>query len=801
MSALSPLMLTDQARVEQLMLLGRASSLFAPHTNWRDAAGLPWAGKLNGKHWFAVCGLGPGWVFDPHGCSVRQDELRRLQSECTASVADASRRLAEIIERMRWGPTCERLYWSLYSRFLDAKRSVFQVPDIQLRQHLWGGAKGAYPRHWRGAIRQGLESLSWLHLATADASGGSPICGRTTALLSYYADLRRSRNDCCEDDCPARGGLPHSHFLVNLGRGFLGCLEQCGDLDEAAGVRHYEFPARGSRRTGTTLRQLGRSGNLMSLYLPSRLGEPDRCRTFTFAQHRLLQAMVREITRCRRNKRQEFSQPEITAGKSVTDAQGRKTIACPVLVENNQYIGFNGNGKRRGCGYCLTTDGGWLNKAGYDRDDTVGLLSDLTILASRLSLTVVGLLPGTSPPEWLNLDRMRYLARQAEGGTLLRRANVRIYAPSDCMESWNRLFGWPLPSLLTTTQSTDQVAEVCDLLEQAGVSRAQLASGIGIDASLLSKILRGKRRCPADFAERVHHWLRSRVESPSPTPVTSAAPPSVDRTCDSRSFAEALSYHQRGWSVIPQVPRTKQPYVKWKPFQERQPTEAELEAWWRQWPDAGIALIAGPLSGVLVVDVDGEEAHDVLISRLGSEPLAPKVLSGSRHPHRYHLFFRHPDLSTGAKKVPWHPKLEFRGHAGLAVLPPSLHKSGNLYEWAPGQSLSDIPLPNLPPAILDALRPTPHASITSMTSPTQASLDVEVSGSTRDFLSGMFADAQGWNERLFRAACDLKARDVPLDDAERLLLAGARPWNSDEHQRAQRTIASAYSQPREPAYR
>jgi transcriptional regulator with XRE-family HTH domain len=793
-------MLADQARVEQLMLLGRASGLLTGHANWIDSGGLPWAGKLIGKHWFAICGLGPAWVFDPHGCALRHDELLQLRTEIMASVADAQRRLDGRIEQMRWGPICERLYWSLHRRFLDAKRSVFQVPDIQLRQHLWGGASGACPRHWRGAIRHGLESLSWLHTGTCDESGGPPALGQMTALITHFADLRGSPNDRCEDDCPARGGLPHSHFLVNLGCGFLGCLEQCGDLDEASGIRHYEFPARGSRHTGTTLRQLGRSGTLMSVYLPSRLGEPQRCGTLTPDQHRLLQAMIREITRRRRNKRREFSEPEVTAGNSVTDAQGRRNIVCPVLTENNRHIGFNGNGKRRGCGYCLATDGGWLDKAGYDRDDTVGFFSDLAFLARRLDLTVVGLLPGTNPPEWLNLDRMLHLARQPSGSTLLRRANVRVYALADCMDTWNRLFGWPLPSLLSATIAMDHVAEICHLLEQAGVKRADLASGIGVDASLLSKILRGNRKCPDDLAQRVRNWLERRNE-PATAPATSAVPQSADHAADACFLDQAISYRRRGWSVIPQVPRTKQPYVKWKPFQERLPTEAELEGWWGRWPDAGIALIAGPLSGVLVVDVDGVEAHEVLISRLGAEPMAPKVLSGSRKPCRYHLFFRHPDLSTGAKKTPWHPKLEFRGHAGLAVLPPSLHKSGNLYEWAPGGSLNDIPLPDLPVQILNALQPVPRSTPTATTSPALEVPDQDMSPSTRDFLSGMFADTNGWNGRLFRAACDLAARGVPLDRAEPLLLLGAGPWDSEEQNRAQRTIASAYSQPREPAYR
>lgn len=803
MAALSPRMLADQARVEQIMLLGRASGLLREYTTWTDHSDLPWAGRLLGSYWFAICGLGPGWTFDPRGMSERAEDLARLRTEIMVPLVEMQHRLDELIKGLRFGSLAERLYWAIHRRLLESKRSVFRIPDSELRQYLWGGAVDAHPRHWRRSIGRGMESLSWIHLASGDESDDPPDLGPMTALITHFADLRSSPNDQCDEDCPARGGRPHSHFLINVGRGFLGCLEQCGEVDEENGVRYYEFPARGSRSTGATLRQLGRSGSLMSIYLPARLGEPARCKTLTPDQHRLLQAMFREVTRRRRNQRREFSEPDVLASNSVPDAQGGNEIECPLLTVGCRRIGFNGNAKRRGCGYCLTTAGGWLDKAGYDRDDNVGFFSDLAILARRLDLTVVGLLPGTNPPEWLNLDRMRHLSRQQHGASLLRRVHLRIYAPADCLDRWNQLFGWPPPSLLSTTRAEDQCAEISNLLERAGVKRAELASGIGMDASLLSKYLNGKRKCPENLVERVRRWLESwdGVETTShadsaATVIASTSPATTPRT----HLEVAMAYRDRGWSVIPQVPGTKQPHVKWKPLQERLPTEAELSDWWGLWPDAGIALIAGPLSGVLVVDVDGVEAHEVLLSRLGAEPMAPKVLSGSREPCRYHLFFGHPDLTTGAKRTPWHPKLEFRGHAGLAVLPPSLHRSGNLYEWAAGQSLEDIPLPGLPAEMLEALQPPPRVTPATTASPAQEVPDLDVSPSTRDFLSGVYANANGWNDRLFRAACDLEARGVPLEEAEPILLAGAQPWDSDEQDAARRTISSAYSQSREPAY-
>ena len=166
-----------------------------------------------------------------------------------------------------------------------------------------------------------------------------------------------------------------------------------------------------------------------------------------------------------------------------------------------------------------------------------------------------------------------------------------------------------------------------------------------------------------------------------------------------------------------------------------------------------IAVVLGPVRRLLVIDVDGTEAHDALVDRLGSEPLAPKAFSGSRKPDRYHLFFRCPDIPTKAKSTPWHAKLEFRGKGGIVIIPPSLHKSGHRYAWADGRSPDDLPLPELPAEIVTALqstRPTPP--------PAQDPGEVKIenaSPTTRVFLTGAYADGPDWNGRLFRAACDL----------------------------------------------
>lgn len=287
--------------------------------------------------------------------------------------------------------------------------------------------------------------------------------------------------------------------------------------------------------------------------------------------------------------------------------------------------------------------------------------------------------------------------------------------------------------------------------------------------------------------------------------------------------AEAAAYRLRGWSVVPQMSGAKKPCVLWKQFQERLPSVDEIEAWWRRRPDAGIAVALGPVSNLFVVDVDGEDAHHVLLKRLGSVPKTARSISGSGKPHRYHLFFSHPDVDTSAKFCPWHENLEFRGQGGIVVLPPSKHKSGGHYRWADGASVSEIAPAQVPASIVRELRardqrrakrnvPAASQRTAPATSPPRSgfvggdrqlivSLRRHLARRTMLFLAGKYADGPDWNCRLFKAACDLAGNSVPKETATRLLLAGAKPWNSEEVENALRTIESAYSQDRAPAKR
>lgn len=269
----------------------------------------------------------------------------------------------------------------------------------------------------------------------------------------------------------------------------------------------------------------------------------------------------------------------------------------------------------------------------------------------------------------------------------------------------------------------------------------------------------------------------------------------------------AMSYiRQFGFSIIPMEPYSKRAMRKWKQYQTEYPSQEQIWEWWQQIPYAGIAAVLGPLSKLLAVDVDGPEAHEVLVNRLKAIPIAPTSISGSGKPYRYHLLFRHPRLRTRAKATPWHPDLEFRGQGGLLILPPSYHSSGNQYAWAQGRSLNDLALPEVPEAITTELRAIAARRKKRPVASAREKRDMRaipringISRTTKSVLRGEYADGPRWNDRLYRAACDLAGCGVPLDEAMPLLITGAEPWDMTEEDKARRTIESAYSEERIPA--
>ncbi len=149
----------------------------------------------------------------------------------------------------------------------------------------------------------------------------------------------------------------------------------------------------------------------------------------------------------------------------------------------------------------------------------------------------------------------------------------------------------------------------------------------------------------------------------------------------------ALSYLTRNWSIIPIKPSSKLPLIStWKEYQDRLPTKKEVTKWWTENPDAGIALICGEISGVIVVDIDPKNGGEKASITLEGPTLCAKSGGGGEH-----IFYKWRKGLTRAK-VGIKPGIDIRSDASYIILAPSLHQSGKRYEWTnEGEELMDAP--------------------------------------------------------------------------------------------------------------
>lgn len=163
--------------------------------------------------------------------------------------------------------------------------------------------------------------------------------------------------------------------------------------------------------------------------------------------------------------------------------------------------------------------------------------------------------------------------------------------------------------------------------------------------------------------------------------------PKIPRQRDGPSMLKAaLLYLKRGWNVVP-VGKGKMPLLpSWKEYQTRRVTEQEIRGWWSRWPDAGIAVITGAISGVVVVDADDKAGMDEVESYLPTDTLTATTGGGGRH-----YYFRHPNTPVPSP-VRFLPGADCRGDGAIAVVPPSVHKSGRRYVWNDPEA-AIVPLP------------------------------------------------------------------------------------------------------------
>ena len=202
----------------------------------------------------------------------------------------------------------------------------------------------------------------------------------------------------------------------------------------------------------------------------------------------------------------------------------------------------------------------------------------------------------------------------------------------------------------------------------------------------------------------------------------------------------ALKYLKHGLSVIPLVSptmasekyageelirRCKIPPIKWKDYQERLPTINEVNEWWSRWPDANIGIVTGPVSGIVVFDVDSSAALQYA-NKQGGFPNTVIAETGKG----YHYYVKQPSFEVG-NATDTKLGLDIRGKGGYVVAPPSIHGNGNQYTWRQGHSVLEIdPAPSEP--WMDAYLQANAAIIPILNTPPKPSKNVPTASKATD---------------------------------------------------------------------
>ena len=168
----------------------------------------------------------------------------------------------------------------------------------------------------------------------------------------------------------------------------------------------------------------------------------------------------------------------------------------------------------------------------------------------------------------------------------------------------------------------------------------------------------------------------------------------------------AWRFIERDISIVPIAPGSKKPgqwsaergwegMGDWTRYAKRLPSELELKHW-NQWPDAGIGVVLGELSGIIGLDRDYDVpgASDALDKLIPFSPVAKKGEKG------WTKFYRFNGERSCSFNVQGHRVLDILSTGRQTVVPPTAHPSGCSYVWITVDTLDDITsvsdLPTLP---------------------------------------------------------------------------------------------------------
>jgi hypothetical protein len=140
----------------------------------------------------------------------------------------------------------------------------------------------------------------------------------------------------------------------------------------------------------------------------------------------------------------------------------------------------------------------------------------------------------------------------------------------------------------------------------------------------------------------------------------------------------ALRLAARGLLVFPCRPRSKVPATR-NGLKDAKTDAKAIEATWRRYPDLNVAVATGAVSGVVVLDVDGDEGWDSLHELEDQNDVLPDTKSLTTPSGGQHFWFKHPGVEIRNTAGFPGPCLDVRGDGGYVLVPPSVGTNGVAY--------------------------------------------------------------------------------------------------------------------------
>jgi hypothetical protein len=227
---------------------------------------------------------------------------------------------------------------------------------------------------------------------------------------------------------------------------------------------------------------------------------------------------------------------------------------------------------------------------------------------------------------------------------------------------------------------------------------------------------------------------------------------------------DATGFLKSGIAVIPVLPGTKKPFVRWRRYEKQLPTERDLVRWFAPGRAMNAAVICG-WQGLTVLDFDDMQRYVVwlawAVATGGTARAAAQDTYRVRTSRGIHVYLLVDDCPR-CGHFQWG---DIKGRGGYVLIPPSVHPSGAVYtavdDVAPmlrvtvlAEVIPDAPAPPLLP-------PLPLTAVTPMSSLWPATRAEEVKAAVP--ILSFFPDAR------------------PTGGGGRWLMAHC-PWHDDKHE-------------------